>query len=199
MTAQSMRVLMVRVHPVRESLLHAAGDRAAAALTGAGHELVQLDLYADGFEPTVSEGEWLARNRGAGLPPQLQSYADALYWAEHLVLVYPTWFGGFPAMLKGWLDRVWVSGVVCETAPGSRRTRSKLRHITRLTVVTTHGGSKFMNSLGGEPGRRMVRRRIRSLCSRSCRPRWVALYGNDRCAPAKRVRFLDTVEHRFDS
>ena len=192
-----MRVLMVRAHPVRESLVQAAGDRAASAMTRAGHELRQMDLYADGFEPIVSEEEWRARNSGAALPPELQSYADALYWAEHLVLVYPTWFGGFPAMLKGWLDRVWVSEVVDETATGSRRTRSRLRHITRLTVVTTHGGSKFMNSLGGEPGRRMVRRRIRSLCSRSCRPRWVALYGNDRCARAKRVEFLDSVERRF--
>ena len=50
-----MRVLMVRAHPVRESLLQAAGDRAAHAITRAGHELRQLDLYADGFEPTVSE------------------------------------------------------------------------------------------------------------------------------------------------
>ena len=192
-----MRVLMVRAHPVRESLVQAAGDRAASAMTRAGHELRQMDLYADGFEPIVSEEEWRARNSGAALPPELQLYADALHWAEHLVLVYPTWFGGFPAMLKGWLDRVWVSEVVDETATGSRRTRSRLRHITRLTVVTTHGGSKFMNSLGGEPGRRMVRRRIRSLCSRSCRPRWVALYGNDRCARAKRVEFLDSVERRF--
>lgn len=188
---------MVRAHPVRESLLQAAGDRAAAAITRAGHELRQLDLYADGFEPAVSEAEWQTHNGGVALAPQLQSYADALYWTEHLVLVYPTWFGGFPAMLKGWLDRVWVPGVMHEAAAGSRSTRSKLRHITRLTVVTTHGGSKFMNSLGGEPGRRMVRRRIRSLCSRGCRPQWVALYGNDRCAAAKRVEFLDSVERRF--
>ena len=192
-----MRVLMVRAHPVRESLLHAAGDRAALAIIRAGHELRQVDLYADGFEPTTSEAEWRANNSGAGLAPSLQCYADALHWADHLVLVYPTWFGGFPAMLKGWLDRVWVSNVVHETAAGSGRTRSRLRHITRLTVVTTHGGSKLMNSLGGEPGRRMVRRRIRSLCSRRCRPRWVAMYGNDRCAPAKRVDFLDSVERQF--
>ena len=192
-----MRVLMVRTHPVRESLLQAAGDRAAQAITRAGHELRQLDLYADGFEPTVSEAEWLAREGGGALPPSLHSYADALQWAEHLVLVYPTWFGGLPAMMKGWLDRVWVSGVAYELASGSRHVRSRMRHITRLTVVTTHGGSKFMNSLGGEPGRRMVRRGIRSLCSRSCRPRWVALYGNDRCAPAKRLEFLDNVERRL--
>lgn len=192
-----MRVLMVRAHPVRESLLQAAGDRAAAAITRAGHEIRQIDLYADGFEPTVSEEEWRMHKTGPALSPSLQSYADALGWAEHLVLVYPTWFGGFPAMLKGWLDRVWVRGVVCETSADSSRTRSKLRHITHLTVVTTHGGSKFMNSLGGEPGRRMVRRRIRSLCSRSCHPRWVALYGNDFCTPAKRLEFLETVERRL--
>lgn len=192
-----MRVLMVRVHPVRESLLQTAGDRAVNAITRAGHELRQLDLYADGFEPIVSEEEWREHDSGAALPSSLQSYADALQWAEHLVLVYPTWFGGFPAMLKGWLDRVWVRGVVHETAADSRRIRSRLRHITRLTVITTHGGSKFMNSLGGEPGRRMVRRRIRSLCSWRCHPRWVPLYGNDRCAPRKRVEFLDTVERRL--
>ena len=191
-----MRVLMVRAHPVRESLLQAAGDRAAHAITRAGHELRQLDLYADGFEPTVSEEEWRAHDSAAALSSSLQ-YADSLHWAEHLVLVYPTWFGGFPAMLKGWLDRVWVRGVAHGATAGSWCTRSRLRHITQLTVVTTHGGSKFMNALGGEPGRRMVRRRIRSLCSWSCRPQWVALYGTDRCTPAKRVEFLDTVERRL--
>lgn len=188
---------MVRVHPVRESLLQAAGDRAASAINRAGHELRQLDLYADQFEPTLSESEWRGQSGGAGLEPSLQSYAEALHWAQHLVLVYPTWFGGFPAMLKGWLDRVWVNEVVHETAVDTRRTRSRLRHITRLTVVTTHGGSKLMNSLGGEPGRRMVRRRIRSLCSPACRTRWVALYGNDHCESPKRVKFLDTVERRL--
>lgn len=83
-----MRVLMVRAHLVRESLLQAAGDRAAAAITRAGHEIRQIDLYADGFEPTVSEVEWRMHKTGAALSPSLQSYADALGWAEHLVLVY---------------------------------------------------------------------------------------------------------------
>ena len=195
----AQRVLLVRAHPVRESLLQTAGDRAAAALERAGHEVRQFDLYADDFDPRLSVAEWRTRHSPDMTRPELATHIDALRWADHLVLVYPTWFGGFPAILKGWLDRVWVQGVAYELAPGARRPQSLLRHLRMVTVLTTHGSSKIMNAVQGEPGRRMLRRGIRSQASLRCRTRWVALYGNDQIEASARERFLQRVDHEFAS
>ncbi len=193
----AQRVLVIRAHPVRESLLQSAGDRAVAALEHAGHEIRQFDLYADDFDPRLSVDEWRTRHIPNMTRPELADHIDALRWANHLVLVYPTWFGGFPAILKGWLDRVWVQGVAYELVPGVRRPQSLLRHIGVVTVLTTHGSSKIMNTVQGEPGRRMLRRGIRSQASLRCQTRWVALYGNDHIDASARQRFLERVEHEF--
>lgn len=187
------RVLVVRAHPVRESLLQAAGDRAVAALRDAGHEVREIDLYAEDFCATLSKDEWRVRRDITKLAPELRRHAELVGWMNHLVLVYPTWFGSFPAILKGWFDRVWTEGVAYALPPGAARTRSLLRDVRRVTVVTTHGSSKLTNMVQGEPGRRAVRRGLRSLANVRCRTRWVAFYGNDRAEAAQRTAFLDRV------
>jgi putative NADPH-quinone reductase len=151
------------------------------------------DLYSDGFDPVVSEAERRAYDQ-PGVPPELQHYADDLMWAEALVLVYPTWWSGQPAMLKGWIDRVWAAGVAWELPDGARVVRPLLTGIRRLVVVTTHGSSKLMNALEGEGGKRTVTRSMRAMCSRRTRTTWCALYGIDTGSEAERLAFLDRVE-----
>ena len=187
-------MLVVRAHPVRESFLQTAGDRAVAALERGGHEVRQIDLYADDFDPRLSVEEWRTRHDPGMTRPQLARHVELLRWADHLVLVYPTWFGGFPAILKGWIDRVWMQDVAYRLPAGARRTRSLLRHLRRITVVTTHGSGKFANMVQGEPGRRVVRRGIRWQANLRCRTRWVALYGNDRLDDDARKRYLRRVD-----
>ena len=72
------------------------------------------------------------------------------------MLVYPTWWSGQPAMLKGWIDRVWVAGVAWDLPPGANVLRARLRNVRRIVVVTTHGSSKLVNALEGEAGKRTV-------------------------------------------
>ena len=129
-----------------------------------------------------------------GVAPELQRYADDLAWAEALVLVYPTWWSGQPAMLKGWIDRVWVAGVAWELPEGANLLRPRLHHVRRIVAVTTHGSSKLINALQGESGKRTVTRSIRTMCSKRTRTTWCALYGLDTIGEAKRVAFLDRVE-----
>jgi putative NADPH-quinone reductase len=114
--------------------------------------------------------------------------------ADGLVFVYPTWFGGPPAMLKGWLDRVWVERVAFTKVAGSNRPRARLHNIRRLVVVTTYGSSRWVNAVEGEPGKRLVRRWLRVLCHPLARSRWVALYGIDTADEPARVAFLDHVD-----
>lgn len=187
------RVLVVYCHPNPESLVAAARDRALAALTRAGNEVRLTDLYADGFQPELSAEE-RRTHRQPGIAPELQRYADDLRWAEAIVLVYPTWWSGQPAVLKGWIDRVWGAGVAWELPEGASVVRPLLTGVRRLVIVTTHGSSKWVNVLEGESGKRTVTRSMRAMCSRRVRTTWCALYGVDRSTPERRERFLQRVE-----
>src|SRR5690606_9667001 len=102
-----------------------------------------------------------------------------------------------PAMLKGWIDRVWACGVAWELPDGARIIRPLLTNIRRIAIVTTHGSSKWVNALEGESGKRTAFRSIRSACSRRPRTPWPAIYGLDRADDAKRNAWLDQVEQRF--
>jgi NAD(P)H dehydrogenase (quinone) len=188
-----MRVLLVYCHPNPESLVAAARYRALEGLRRGGHDVKVTDLYDDGFDPSMSADE-RRTHRQPGVAPELQQYADDLAWADALVLVYPTWWSGQPAMLKGWFDRVWVAGVAWEMHGPDRTPTAKLRNLQRIVVVTTHGSSKWLNSLEGESGKRTVTRAIRAMCSRRVRTTWCALYGNDTCSNDDRTAFLDRVE-----
>ncbi len=188
-----MRVLVVHCHPNPASLVSAAKDRALAGLAAAGHHVRLTDLYADGFGPAMTAHE-RHTHKQPGVAPELQHYADDLAWAEALVLVYPTWWGGQPAMLKGWIDRVWVAGVAWELPAGAAVLRPRLTNVRRIVVVTTHGSPKHLNALQGENGKRVAFRAIRAMCSKRTRTTWCAIYGLDRADDAKRRAWLDRVE-----
>ncbi len=190
------RVLLVYCHPSPDSFVAACRDRALAGLHTAGHEVRVTDLYADGFDPVMSPEE-RRTHKEPGIAPELQRYADDLRWAQALVLVYPTWWSGQPAMLKGWIDRVWVAGVAWELPPGKNVIRPLLTRIRRIVVVTTHGSSKLINGLEGESGKRTVTRALRAMCSRRTRTTWCAVYGLDTASAEDRARFLERVERKL--
>jgi NAD(P)H dehydrogenase (quinone) len=193
------RYLVVVCHPVPSSFLRAAAEVAVESLRAGGHEVRVLDLDAEGFDPVLGAEEW--REREHGVPTSLASHVEGLRWCTDLVLAYPTWFGGFPALLKGWFDRVWGKGVAWELdsdrTGGAKVPRPLLGNITRIWVVTTHGSTKALNALQGEAGRHFVRRTLRLTCSRFCRVRWVAFYGNDGASDDDRRAHLERVRTAF--
>ncbi|MEO6653988.1 MAG: NAD(P)H-dependent oxidoreductase [Ilumatobacteraceae bacterium] len=188
-----MNVLVVVCHPDPASFTHAAFTRVIAGLDAGGHETRLTDLYAEEFDPAMSCAE-RRDHKDPEIGPDLRPYANDLAWAEALVLVHPTWWSGQPAMLKGWIDRVWVAGVAWTMADGDSTPTPLLRNIRRIVVVTTHGSSKFVNALQGEGGKRTVTRSLRGMCSRRARTTWCALYGIDRADSDARAAFLDRVE-----
>lgn len=187
-----MRTLVVYCHPDPDSYTAAVLQRALDALRAAGHDVRLTDLYAEDFDPVLSAEE-RRHHLDPGASESVSRHADDLSWCEQLVLVYPTWWSGQPAMLKGWIDRVWVRGIAWDLPPGSNRVRPMLHNVHRLIAVTTHGSSKLLNALQGETGKRTVMRTMRSLCNHRARIKWVALYGVDRSTDRDRRRFLDRV------
>jgi putative NADPH-quinone reductase len=190
------RALVVYCHPVEESFVAAVRDRVVAALSTGGADVRVTDLYAEGFDPTFSATE-RAGHLDAGTDPSIASYADDLQWCDTLVLVFPTWWSGQPAMLKGWIDRVWVNGVAWTLPEGANRLRPALRNVRRLVAVTTHGSSKFINAVEGESGKRTLTRSLRTMCHPLTRTTWIAMYGIDNASADDRAAFLERAERRI--
>lgn len=190
------RALVVYCHPLATSFVASVRDRALVALRAGGAEVRISDLYADGFEPAFTATDH-ANHRNPGVDPSLVDYADDLAWCDTLVLVYPTWWSGQPAMLKGWIDRVWTNGVAWSLPDGEDRLRPELRNVRRIVAVTTHGSPKWINMLEGEGGKRTITRSLRAVCHPLTRTIWLAFYGVDTASAPQRAAFLDRVERRL--
>jgi putative NADPH-quinone reductase len=189
-----MRVLVVYCHPVAESFAAAAHRTVLEALAEAGHEVTDADLYAEDFDPVMSRQEWLDYLNTARNERLIKRYDDQLVAEEAIVMVYPAWWYGMPAMLKGYFDRVWLPGVAFDVTPNGKVNTDRLRHIRRIMVVTTYGASWWMVRLAlGDPARKIVSRAIRALCARGCRVNWYVHYNMDRATHRQLSRFLDRV------
>jgi putative NADPH-quinone reductase len=181
---------------LEESFVAAVRDRVLAGLAAGGAEVRLTDLYAAGFDPGFTASDH-ANHLVAGTDPSLSSHAGDLQWCDTLVLVYPTWWSGQPAMLKGWIDRVWVNGVAWTLPEGANRLKPGLHDIRRLVAVTTHGSPKWINMVEGEAGKRTITRSLRTMCHPRARTTWLAMYDIDTSTDARRAAFLDRVERRL--
>jgi putative NADPH-quinone reductase len=193
-----LKVLVVYCHPLEASFNAAVRDRVLQGLATGGHEARLLDLYGMGFDPALSaQGRTDYHTAEVNEVPVAEHLA-ALRWCEALVFVYPTWWYGPPAMLKGWLDRVWLPHATFAMPEPGRPISGKLLNIRLIAAVSTLGSPwwwwKFVM---GEPGRRIMLRGLKVLCAPGCRSVWMALHEMDSASEAKRKAFLDKVEARF--
>ena len=121
-----MNVLIVHAHPEPQSFCSAMKDLALASLSGAGHTVQCSDLYAMNWNPLASAADFLERSdpdylvyaleqrhaqERQALAADIAAELDKLLWADLLILNFPLYWCALPAMLKGWVDRVLVSGV----------------------------------------------------------------------------------------
>ncbi|MFM8776676.1 MAG: NAD(P)H-dependent oxidoreductase, partial [Actinomycetota bacterium] len=192
-----MKTLVVYAHPVDDSFNSAVRDTVVRSLKEAKHEVRLRDLYAENFDPFLSASERALHHTPPSTRPELGRDVEDLRWCEALVFVYPTWWSGLPAMLKGWIDRTWMNEVAWVLPAGANTIRPRLTNIRRLVAVTTHGSSKIVNALQGEPGKRTITRSIRVMCNRWCRARWIALYGLDKSTAESRAKYLNRVGQRI--
>jgi NAD(P)H dehydrogenase (quinone) len=156
-----MRVFIVHAHHEPTSFNAALTAEARAALAAGGHETVVSDLYAMGFDPvsdrrnftTVKDPERLKQqveeahaSERSGYVADLRAEMDKLAWCDALVLQFPLWWLGLPAILKGWVDRVFAVGV----AYGGGRYFSKgvFRSKRAMCSVTIGGGADAYSEIG---------------------------------------------------
>ena len=107
-----MNVLVVLGHPNKFSFNHALAKAAVEMLEQMGHTPVMHDLYAEGFNPILEQAEL-----GAITDPNLRRHCEDLANADGLVIVHPNWWGQPPAIVKGWVDRVFRQGLAYRYKP----------------------------------------------------------------------------------
>jgi putative NADPH-quinone reductase len=192
-----MKLLLVYAHPVETSFVAAMRDAALRGFAQAGHEVRIVDLYAENFDPRMSRQERIDYEDETKNTAQVRKHVDDLQWAEGLVFVFPTWWYGLPAILKGWFDRTFAPGIAFHMAEGGKVIRPALHNIRLLVAITSCGSPWWFAKFIGEPHRRIIMRGIRALCGRSCKRVWMAHFKMDSSTQAERVRYLEKIEARM--
>jgi putative NADPH-quinone reductase len=185
------RALVLHAHPVPESFGAALHAKVLETLAARGWELDDCDLYAEGFDPILSCEERRGYHDLETNTAPVSAYVERLRAADALVLVFPVWNFGYPAILKGFFDRVFLPGVSFRMADG--KVAPALSNIRRLAAVTTYGGSRWRAMLAGDPPRKVVTRALRFVCGPAVRMRYLALYDMNRADAADRAAFLARV------
>ena len=187
-----MRVLYVYCHPLRESFHGAIRAAALEGLEAAGHKVDLLDLYAESFDPVLTEE---ARRRYHDVPANrtgLETYIDRLTAAEAIVMQFPTWCFGMPAMLKGFCDRLLMPGVAFDISDPAH-VRPSLLNLRRIVGVVTYGRPWHMAKWMGDPPRKAVMRYLRWFTGGRAKAEYHALYHMNVATEAQRKAFIARV------
>ncbi len=188
-----MNILVVYAHPNPNSFNSTIKDRVSTQLQQQGHRVELLDLYEDNFQPCMS-GQERDSYMDKDNTQTVSSYVEQLQNSDALVMIYPTWWMGPPAILKGWFDRVWLPSVVAEF--GAEGVKPKLTNIRKIAVITTQGSSWLRMNLIGNPPRFMMK-----LCLKICTGckdiHWLALYSVDKIDEKGRTQFLEKIKRKL--
>lgn len=189
------RALVLFAHPMPESFNAAVHQVVVSTLRGRGWEVDDCDLNAEGFQPVLTEAERRAyHDVGPNLAP-VAGYVERLRAAQALVLVFPVWNYGYPAILKGFFDRVFLPGVSFNLVDG--KVRPNLTHIRKLAACTTYGGNRMRTFLAGDPPRKVVTRAVWHVC-RPEKTRYIALHDLNLATDATRARHLERVKREME-
>ncbi len=183
--ASARKVLIIVGHPKPDSFCAALAAAYRAGAEAAGHELRQLDLAALRFDPVLHDGYDTIQP----LEPDLQAAQDHIRWADHLVFVYPTWWGSIPALLKGFFDRVFLPGFAFKFRSDSVWWDKLLTGRTADLLVTMDTPPWYFRWVYRAPGHNEMKRTILGFCG--IKTRRILSFGPMRSAsPARRTAWL---------
>ena len=191
-----MRVLVLFAHPVETSFAAALHAKVVEVLRLRRHQVDDCDLYAEAFDPVMSRRDRIDYYDLAANRRNVGSYVERVLAAEAIVFSFPVWSMGFPAILKGFIDKVSLPGVSFTLGEDGSFTPC-LHNIKRLGVVCTYGGARWRTMMMGDPPRRFLTRSMRSLCAPGAACDYLACYDMNHTTAERRAAFLSRVEARF--
>ena len=181
-----MRCLVVKSHPLSESLCSAISRRVVKMLQAHGHEVTLQDLYAEGFDAAMTQTERASYYEGPYSTQSVSSQVEQLLSAEAIVLVFPTWWFSFPAILKGWFDRVWAPGVAYDHSAGYGPIKPRLHNLREMLVITSLGAPWWVDRLiMRQPVKRVLKTALVGACAPKCRFQMVSMYKSESLTSAQ--------------
>jgi NAD(P)H dehydrogenase (quinone) len=187
-----VKVLYIYCHPLPESFHAAIRVEALAGLAEAGHEIDLCDLYAEGFNPVMNEEERRRYHDTSRNQIGIEAYVTRLRAAEALVLQFPTWCFGPPAMLKGFLDKVLAPGVSFDISDPAN-VKPLLGNLKLVAGIVTYGRDRLRAIAMGDPPRKLVMRYLPRSATVKARARYHALYHLNVASEARRKGFIAQV------
>ena len=193
-----MKLLVVYAHPNPESYTAAVRDVALEALKKRGHEVCLTDLNGIEFNPVLSREERAGYHTPGDNERPVAEHLANLKWCEGLFFVYPTWWYGPPAILKGWLERVFVPHATFSMPEPNRPIAGMLPNIRLVGAITSMGAPWWWWTFGvRQPGKHMLINGLKPLFAAGCTTIWLALHGVDLTTSEQRSAFLGRVRRRL--
>ncbi len=191
-----MRVLVVHAHPLKTSFVSALHHRIVETLSANGHEIDDLDLYAEKFDPVLPAEQMRTYVDISQNALTVRPYVERLRAAEALALIFPVWFDGLPAILQGYFQRVFLPGVAT-VIDAQGLFHANLQNVKRLGAVAAYGERISDVIAKGDPPRRFVRDNIGVLTAPGGPFDYLAIYGMDFSTAPRREAFLRRVTRTF--
>lgn len=185
-----MNCLIVRAHPLEENLTCRFSDFASRKLEAVGHKVSLVDLYAENFDPRLTAEERSSYYADEYDRSGMKDHINALRVAEMLVLAFPTWWFGPPAIMKGWLDRVMVPGVAFDHGKDFGPIVPRLVNLKRVVAVTTLGSPWWVDRLAlRRPVRRVLKTAVFGGCAPNARFTYLPFYQAEKATADRIARF----------
>lgn len=190
-----MKVFLLYAHPVETSFNASVHEAALLGLAKAGHEVDDCDLYKEGFQPLLTREERIYYHDETKNRDPVDEYVVRLQRAEAMVIISPVWNFGFPAILKGFFDRVFLPGVSFNIADG--KVRPALQNITKITACLTYGTSRLYATLAGDPPHKVINRALRFTIKPGASVKFLSLYDLNRATSPRLGNHLERVEKQL--
>ena len=175
-----MKCLVVIAHPLEESLCQSLASQVCEILKAAGHETRIEDLYHNNFNAALNSAERASYYRHPYESSSIQAEVDHLLSAEGLVICFPTWWFGFPAILKGWFDRIWGPGIAYDHATDLGAIKPRLHRLKKVLIITTLGSPWWVDKLiMRQPVKRILKTAILGTCAPACQFEMLTLYRSE--------------------
>ncbi len=145
-----MHCLIITSHPYRGSFAAGLAQNLRQALLTRGHSVAQIDLVADGFNPVMAGEDLREWGKGQYVDTLVGQYKTELQKAELLIIPFPVWWGGMPAILKGFFDKVFLPGFAYKYGEKGELI-GLMKDKKALVVSTMETPNEVFNSYFGNP------------------------------------------------
>ena len=146
-----MQILIVLAHPDHNSFNHAIADICIKRLTEHGHEITFHDLYREKFNPVLENAEI---PKDGNIDETIKKHCIELKQCDGIIIIHPNWWGQPPAIMKGWIDRVFRPGLAYQFEEGDLGEGIPLGLLsaeTALVFNTSNTSEERENSVFGDP------------------------------------------------